>query len=85
MRFIGEEVEVRFLEKSGPPSSFVWRGKEYRICEILEYQRTLDFQRHWRLRRHRDHYLVRTEEGSTFELYFHRGPGRRYWVLTREF
>jgi len=44
----------------------------------------LDFKRAWWRRRHRDYYLVRIEDGRTFELYFHRGPGRRYWVLYRE-
>jgi hypothetical protein len=83
-RFISEEVEVRFATRPGPPSAFVWQGKEYKIVEVLSARQELDFKRAWWRRRHRDHYLVRTEDGRTFELYFHRGPGRRYWVLYRE-
>jgi hypothetical protein len=83
-RFIAAEVEVRFAVRPGPPTSFVWEGKEFGIAEILEQRRTLDFQRAWRRRRHRDWYKVRTTDGRIFELYLHRGPGRPYWVLLRE-
>jgi len=79
--FIDEEIEVRFAHKPGPPTSFVWRGEEYQVAEVLGMQRTLDFQRTWFKRRHRDRYVVRTTTGETFEIYFQRGPGRRYWVL----
>jgi hypothetical protein len=82
-RFIAEEVEVHFRDKPGPPSSFTWRGREYKITEILSVRQKLDFKRAWWRRRHRDYYLVKTEAGQIFELYFHRGPGRRYWVLYR--
>jgi len=81
--FIGEEVEVRFEKRPGPPTSFVWRGAEYRIREARCTGRVLDFRKAWWRRRHRDHYVVRTEGGEAFHLYFHRGPGRRYWVLYR--
>jgi hypothetical protein len=83
-RFIAEEVEVRFTDKPGPPVSFIWRGQEYRITEILGARQQLDFKRAWWRRRHRDYYLVKTDDKRIFELYFHRGPGRRYWVLYRE-
>jgi hypothetical protein len=83
-RFIDAEVEVLFVERPGPPVGFRWEGKEYRIVEVLEFRRELDFQRSWWRRRHRDWYKVRTNDGRVFELYFHRGPGRRYWVLLRE-
>lgn len=83
-RFISEEVEVRSQEQPGPPAAFIWRGQEYKIAEVLSSRRELDFKRAWWRRRHRDYYLVRTDDGRTFELYFHRGPGRRHWVLYRE-
>ena len=47
-------------------------------------RRKLDFRRAWWTRRHRDFYTVRVHTGQVFELYFHRGPGRRYWVLYKE-
>ncbi len=83
-RFIAEEVEVQIEGKPGLPSSFIWSGQEYKIAEVLSARRELDLRRAWWRRRHRDRYLVRTTDGRTFELYFHRGPGRRYWVLYRE-
>ncbi|MGB9757531.1 MAG: DUF6504 family protein [Candidatus Bipolaricaulaceae bacterium] len=83
-RFIDVEVEVKFAQKPGPPTSFLWEGREHKIVEILEHRRVLDFKRAWWQRRHRDWYKVRTAEGRIFELYFHRGPGRPYWVLLRE-
>jgi hypothetical protein len=83
-RFIDEEVEVHFVEKPGPPSSFVWQGREYKISEILSVRQQIDLKRAWWRRRHRDNYLVKVESGEIFELYFHRGPGRKYWVLYRE-
>jgi len=79
--FIGDEIEVRFARKPGPPTSFVWRGAEHPIAEVKRVRRFLDLRKPWWRRRHRDHYVVRTETGATFELYFNRGPGRRYWVL----
>jgi len=83
-RFIAEEVEVRFADRPGPPVAFVWREREYRIAQVLSARRQLDFKRAWWRRRHRDNYLVKTDTGRIFELYCHRGPGRRYWVLYRE-
>jgi len=77
-RFIDEEIEVRFAQKPGPPTSFVWQGREYEIVEIEQQYRRLDFKRAWWSR-------VRTDTGQVFEIYYHRGPGKRYWVLYREF
>ena len=79
--FIGDEIEVRFATKGGAPSSFVWRKAEHRITEIEAMRRVLDFRKPWWRRRHRDYYVVRTDAGEAFRLYFHRGPGRSYWVL----
>ena len=81
--FIGDGVEVRFARKPGPPTSFVWHGAEHEIAEVTRRWRTLDFRKPWWQRRHRDYYVVRTLAGEVFELYFHRGPGRRYWVLSK--
>jgi len=84
-RFIDEEIEVRFAQKPGPPTSFLWRGQEYGIVEVEMAYRRLDFKRAWWQRRHRDYYRVKTETGQAFEIYFNRGPGKQYWVLYREF
>jgi len=83
--FIDEEIEVRFVQKPGPPTSFIWRGREYGIVEIERAYRRLDFKRAWWRRRHRDYYRVKTDTRQVFEIYFHRGPGKRYWVLYKEY
>ena len=81
--FIGEEVQVHFAQKPGPPTWFEWRGKEYRIEEVEQQWLALDLRQRWWQRRHRDYYLVRCDTGERFELYFNRGPGRKYWVLRK--
>jgi len=81
--FIDDEIEVHFAKKPGFPTSFIWREMEYKIIEIKDMRRILDFRKAWRQRRHRDYYVVKADTGETFEIYFHRGPGRRYWVLYR--
>ena len=79
--FIGDEIEVRFAQKPGPPTSFVWRDEEYEIAQVKSARRGFDFRKPWWRRRHRDYYVVKTQTGQVFEMYFNRGPGRRYWVL----
>jgi hypothetical protein len=83
-KFISEEIEVRFGRKPGPPVSFVWRGIEHRVAEVRSMRRVLDVRSPWWQRRHRDYYQVKTDAGDVFEIYLHRGPGKRYWVLYRK-
>ena len=83
-RFIDEEIEVRFAQKPGLPTSFIRHGREYEIVEIEKEYRRLDFKRPWWQRRHRDYYQVKTDTGRVFEIYFNRGPGKRYWILYKE-
>jgi hypothetical protein len=68
---------------TGPPIAFTWQGKQLRIQEVERSWRHLDRSHPWWLRRHRDHYIIRVGEGQRYHLYYHRGPGRRYWVLYR--
>lgn len=79
--FIGEEVEVRRAGPGGPPESFIWQGREYRVESVRRRWRQVDLRRSWWRRRHRDHYVVTTQGGEAFQLYHHRGFGRKYWVL----
>lgn len=78
--FIGDQIAVR-CEAGGRPVSFTWGGAEYKIAEIEAMRRLIDHRKPWYRRRHRDNYVVRTESGEAFRLYFNRGPGRKYWVL----
>jgi hypothetical protein len=81
--FIDEEIEVSFERKPGPPAAFTWRGVEHRIVEIEQQWQAIDRRREWWQRRHRDRYIVRTAAGERYEIYYHRGYGRRYWMLFR--
>lgn len=83
-KFIGAAIEVEFERKPGPPASFIWRDRKYVVQEVIDHQLRLDFGRRWWQRKHRDYYKVRTTEGGLFEIYFNRGPGKRYWVLSKE-
>ncbi len=82
-RFIGEEVKVTY-SSFGNLDSFEWRGQQYKIVEVINLFRALDLRRPWWRRRHRDFFTVKVDTGQVFKLYFHRGPGRRYWVLYSE-
>ena len=84
-RFISEEIEVKLSESPGLPESIVWRGREYRVVEIEGIRRFVDLKKPWWRRRHRDYFLVKVDTGETFEIYFHRGPGRQYWVLFKAY
>jgi hypothetical protein len=57
--FIDDEIEVHFARKPGRPTSLTWREKEYKIAEIKDRRRNLDFPEDWWRRRHRDHYSSR--------------------------
>lgn len=78
---VSEEIEVEFTKKPGPPTAFLWRRKRYEIKRCQFMGRRLDFGRRWWQRHHKDFYLVEDEEGNLYEIYFNRGPGRKYWVL----
>jgi hypothetical protein len=81
--FIDEEIEVD-RTPPGPPCAFIWRGEKYHISEVISFERRVDYRSPWWLRRHRDYYRIRITDGRMFELYYHRGPGRTYWVLYRK-
>jgi len=79
-RFIAEQIEVQ-TAAGGRPVAFTWNATQYRIVKVEAMHRVIDHTRPWYGRRHRDNYVVRTDSGEVFRLYFHRGPGRSYWVL----
>ncbi|MEA3310993.1 MAG: DUF6504 family protein [candidate division WOR-3 bacterium] len=89
-RFIGERIEVVTSEEEPAPLSFIWRGKEYQIEEIIRSWHDHGFspaaprKRTWLLRRHRNVYVVQTDAGERFEIYMDHGAGRRNWYLYRE-
>lgn len=93
---ICEPIEVSFAtpplhEKSPPcPQAFTWRGREWRICELLAEWR--DYSRRGRMAANmrpeharragsvgslgvgRFHFRIRTTEDRIFEIYYDRAP-----------
>ena len=74
----------------GLPKGFMWRGKEYRVDEVLETWKELDpsengseggyLRKHW--------FKVRTENGLEMTIYFERQAKsrrqskKRWWLYT---
>jgi hypothetical protein len=81
--FVSEEIEVYFARKPGPPASFRWRGKDFAIVKCKFQGRKLDFGKRWWQRHHKDYYIVEDENHNVFQIYYNRGPRRRYWVLLK--
>ncbi len=96
LHFFNESIEVIFdqspvLEKKpGCPDGFVWRGRTYRIVEMLEEWH--DYRRRGRMARNmqpshavaasrhgswgvgQDYYRVYTDRGQMFDIYYDRAP-----------
>ena len=72
------------------PASFRWQDRWYRVEEIRRqwfdtgHGATPLRMRNWRTRRHRKHFLVRTEEGLVFHLYYdYANRAKPAWVLAK--
>jgi hypothetical protein len=96
MSFIDEKIEVIFDESpllsknSGCPDGFIWRGKIYRVVELLRERH--DTHRRGRMARNmipphlavaenrgswgvgKDYYMVRVDNGEVYEVYYDRAP-----------
>jgi hypothetical protein len=85
--FISEEIEITREEKTRNPVSFVWRGKEHKIKEIIAFWPDFSYpksgakRKRWWQRKHRNYYRILTEEEEVFEIYFDRGSKREVWIL----
>ncbi len=90
MPLYSEEIEVQCEGNVAQPISFTWRDEEFHIQSILRSWQDFRFpsgaprKKTWRLRRHRNYFVVRTHEGRTFEIYLDRGASERTWVLYSE-
>ncbi len=87
-QFISEQIRVTTDGEIKQPVSFIWKGTEYQVTEIILSWFDWGFppgasQRDWRTRRHRNYYRVRTSSGELFELYLDRATpsGNSEWFL----
>jgi len=92
-RFYGERIEVETVNQSFYPSAFVWRGQRYVINKIIHswpdsgYAKSTPNKRDWRLRHHRNYFVVGTDGGRVFKIYHDRGVKKespRVWILSEE-
>ena len=104
--FVGERIKpvpgaltVRGVKVGEPalPAAFTWRGREYRVAEVLQKWRTTGPCRHGSIRPNgrpeqyvRKHwYRILTTDGAQMRLYFERQArsGRqrtaRWWLYTK--
>ena len=87
-RFISEPIRVMTDGEIKQPTAFFWKGKEYRVVEVILSWLDWGFppgatQRDWRTRRHRNYYRVRTDTNELFEIYMDRATpsGVAEWYL----
>jgi len=92
-RFYGERIKVETVKQSFHPSAFVWHGQGYAINKIIHswpdsrYAKSTPNKRDWRLRHHRNYFVVRTDGGRVFNIYHDRGVKKespRVWILSEE-
>lgn len=76
-QFLSREIQVTVGENV--PVSFKLDGQEYKIAAIVYTWPDYGFgraplqRRRWWHRRHRNYYIVKTEDGKLFEIYHDRG------------
>ena len=87
-QFISEQIRVMTDGEIKQPVAFIWKGKEYRVVDVMLAWFDWGFppgaaQRDWRTRRHRNYYRVRTDANEVFEIYMDRATpsGDAAWYL----
>ncbi len=85
--FFSDEIDVIRDEKTKNPISFIWRGRVYKIKELIAFWPDFSYsesgakRKRWWHRRHRNYYRVLTKEDEVFEIYFDRGSKKEAWIL----
>jgi hypothetical protein len=88
-QLISEEIEVEYDKEKMAPTAFTWRGERYAVSHLLaawQDWHAPGYAKHaqgWIHRRHRNCYIVKTEQGPIFELYLDRGAKEPVWVLLK--
>lgn len=92
--FYCEPIQVETSDKLWWPAAFSWRGRRYLVSEVIQDWQDWGFggsdirKKTWRSRHHRNYFLVKTDSGEVFKIYYDRGTksdSRREWILlTRE-
>lgn len=92
-KFYSEPIKIETTDQSFYPVAFTWRGKRYTITEIVDAWQDWGFgnrppeKKNWRLRRHRNYFIVQTNTDQTFKIYHDRGVKKsspKRWILNEE-
>ena len=88
--FFCSPIEVETDDKTLYPRTFRWQGKTYTITEVTDSWHDWGFgssnlrARNWRLRHHRNYFMVKTDTNEVFKIYCDRGTKKeapRVWIL----
>lgn len=87
-KFVGKKIEVETSEEDGMPVSFIWGGQIYHVDNVERVWQDWGFplgraprRQAWRARRHRNFYLV-SSENKSFEICMDRGK-KGGWILLK--
>ncbi|MDI6840543.1 MAG: DUF6504 family protein [bacterium] len=85
--FVGNPIIVTYNSDKLKPTSFTWKDREYKITEIIDSYQDFKFsptapnKKNWKLRRHRNYWVVKTDDGTKFKIYLDRAGRKREWIL----
>lgn len=85
--FVGKAIKVIYDFEHLQPTSFIWENKEYKIAEIIDSYQDFGFsaaapkKKNWRIRKHRNYWIVKTSGRVKFKIYLDRASGQRNWFI----
>ena len=90
-QFVGEAIQVEYEKHPGVwwPVAVRWRGVRYPVARVLSHWEDHSWrhvppsQRKWYNQRHRNYFVVATENGPVLEIYMRRNALRKPWTLSR--
>jgi len=90
-KFISEEIQVLSADSPRRPLEFTWRDRRYRVVKIVSSWLDWGFpagspkRTNWRLRRHRNCFLLQADDDRLYEIYLDRSAkgGKGAWVLSK--
>ncbi len=91
--FYSERIKVETADQSFYPTAFTWHEKRYAITQIVDSWQDWGHgscplnKKNWRLRHHRNYFIVQTNTNQVFKIYHDRGVKKgfpRIWILNQE-
>ena len=92
MKYLGRTIEVETRAGRTEPAAFEFDGARHVVVEVRQewfdaaHGATPFAARSWRTRHHREHFVVATDRGALFHLYYdYANHDRPTWVLVKRF